>query len=78
MAAKENEMTSLDPMSHLLEVRLRTERATRRATLLASLGPLPKPEALRLFRRRPVPLSAPVEIRHAAAKRASTLPPRAA
>jgi hypothetical protein len=75
---KENEMTSLDPMSHLLEVRLRTERATKRATLLASLGPLPKPQPLRLLRRRTVQLAAPVEIRHAAAKRASKMPPRAA
>ena len=58
--------------AHLLEMQLRTERANRRASLLASLGPLPKPEPLRIFRRRVVALPRPVDVRHYAAPSANT------
>ena len=71
-------MQSIDALSHLQAVRLRTERATRRATLLASLGPLPKPERLRPFARRTTPLQTPVDITHAAARRTANVPPQAA
>ncbi len=71
-------MNSIDVHAHLLESRLRTERATRRASLLASLGPLPKPKPLRPFSRRVVALSAPVDIRHHAETGANTVPQRAA
>ena len=46
----------------LVESRERIQRSERHATLMASLGPLPKPAPLRLFRRRAIPLSAPIEI----------------
>lgn len=71
-------MFGYDTNAHLIEMRFRTERAERRATLMASLGPLPKPEKLRLFQRRVVSLAAPVDVKHAPAAGAATLPRRAA
>jgi hypothetical protein len=56
-------MYGMDYLLLLDESRERMQRAERRATLMASLGPLPKPAPFRLFRRRAVPLSTPVEIR---------------
>jgi hypothetical protein len=56
-------MTGMNYELFLLETRERTARAERRATLRASLGPVPGPAPLRLFRRRHViPLEAPVEV----------------
>jgi hypothetical protein len=71
-------MHSIDVHAHLLEVRLRTERANRRASLLSSLGPLPKRKPLRLFSRRVVALPAPVDIRHHGDVGANARPQRAA
>jgi hypothetical protein len=65
--------------AHLLEVQLRTEHASRRAALLASLGPLPKPAPMRLFRRRTVtPLARPVEVLHYEAPSSPSMPRKAA
>ncbi len=44
--------------------RQRIETAEARATLLAGLGKLPRPQALRPFRRTVRPLLQTIEIRH--------------
>lgn len=72
-------MNSFDSNTHLMEMRYRTERAERRATLMSQIGTLPKAEKLRLFSRRVVSLAAPIEIRHGpSADSAQSLPQRAA
>jgi hypothetical protein len=71
-------MHGYDTNAHIIEMRYRTERAERQATFMASLGALPKPEKLRLFSRRVVALTGPVEVQHTQATNAATLPPRAA
>jgi hypothetical protein len=48
--------------THLIELRLRTQRAEQRAALLASLGPVPEPARVTPFRRRVVELPGPVAI----------------
>ena len=55
-------------MTHEIAFELSRQRLSeveKRASLLASLGNLPKPEALFTFRRRVIPLAATVEVRHA-------------
>jgi hypothetical protein len=55
-------MQIYDFNSQLTEMRLRTERMERKATLRAALGPLPEPAPLRLFARRNVqPLGSVVD-----------------
>jgi hypothetical protein len=71
-------MNGLNCPAHMLETRLRIERAEQRATLLASLGALPKPGPMRLFARRVVPLAGPVEVRHAVRQSAAATSTRRA
>lgn len=52
-----------DLIAHLPELRSRVELANRRATLMASLGPVPTPDRIWPFNRRRVkPLAHTVEI----------------
>lgn len=55
-------LNTFDVNSHLVVTRLRTERAERRATLRATLGPAPEPERVRPFTRRVIPLPGVVDI----------------
>ena len=58
-------MTALEYSARTFETRLRVERAERRGTLLASLGPFSKPRPMRVFSRRVVPLAGTIEVYHA-------------
>lgn len=52
-----------DLNTHTEELRLRVARAERKATLMASLGPIPKAERVWPFRRRALrPLPGPIEL----------------
>lgn len=51
-----------DYQMQLMEVRMRTERAARRAELRASLGPMPPVERIRPFARKVIPLPGVVDI----------------
>jgi hypothetical protein len=70
----------MDAYAAFLENQNGIRRAEARASLLASLGPRPEPQPLRLFARQVAPLAGPVEILHE--PRILTLPvdvsPRAA
>ncbi len=51
-----------DSQVRLMEVRLRAERAAKRAELRATLGPAPELERIRPFARKVIPLPGVVDI----------------
>jgi hypothetical protein len=71
-------MTQLNVTAALVEAGLRLDHVERRASLLASLGPLPKPERVRPFARRVVPLLHVVEVQHPMPELTAYETPRAA
>jgi len=71
-------MTQLNVTAALVEAGLRLDHVERRASLLASLGPLPKPERVRPFARRVVPILHVVEVQSYVSEQRAHEAPRAA